>query len=222
MAGSSLFTLYSSVQLSTSILQAYLKGAFTSLVVAFYVFLAPFLGNRTAKNTALTLFSFTTFSVIFLYIRCTAIDPSDRTNSRRKKGAKLRGITKLNYKFILNPIIMRIVRKLEHKILKCCIRRKYLDPWNNNVQMDLILPFSPLVVDDELQGSGRREEQQACGAAGRGACHMCGRRGHVHGAGSCGGPEHGGLQALQEEGHEGELAFHLVTLRYIHHSVYIS
>ncbi|KAK8967918.1 putative S-acyltransferase [Platanthera guangdongensis] len=125
-------------------------GVFTSLVVAFYVFLAPFLGNRTAKNTALTLFSFATFSVIFLYIRCTAIDPSDRTNSRRKKGAKLRGITKLNYKFILNQIIMRIVRKLEHKILKCCIRRKYLDPWNNNVQMDLILPFSPLVVDDAI------------------------------------------------------------------------
>lgn len=125
-------------------------GVFTSLVIAFYVFLAPFLGNRTTKNTALTLFSFTTFSVIFLYVRCTAIDPSDRTNSKWKKRGKLRGITKLNYKFILTQIIVRTVRKLEHKILKCCIRRKYLDPWSNNIQMDLILPFSPLVVDDAI------------------------------------------------------------------------
>ncbi|KAK8970976.1 hypothetical protein KSP40_PGU012708 [Platanthera guangdongensis] len=51
---------------------------------------------------------------------------------------------------------------------------------------------------------------------------MCGRRGNVHGAGCCGRSEHGGLQALQEEVQEWELAFHLVILRYIHHSVYIS
>ncbi|XP_020590672.1 protein S-acyltransferase 18 [Phalaenopsis equestris] len=125
-------------------------GVFTLLVVAFSVFVAPFVGNRNAEITVLTLFSFTAFSVIVLYIRCTAIDPSDRTTSRRKRGAKSSGNPKFNYKYIIIQIILRTVRKIEHKILKCCRRRKYLDPWSNNVQMDTILPFSLLVVDDAV------------------------------------------------------------------------
>ncbi|PKU78050.1 putative S-acyltransferase [Dendrobium catenatum] len=137
-------------------------GVFTFLVVAFYVFLAPFLGNRTAKITVLTLFSFTTFSVIVLYIRCTAINPSDRTASRMERGAKSHGISKFNYKSIIRQIISRIVRKIEHKILKCCIRRKYLDPRNNNVQMDTILPFSLLIIDDAVTPHMKNDDISFC------------------------------------------------------------
>ncbi|KAL0916516.1 hypothetical protein M5K25_014035 [Dendrobium thyrsiflorum] len=137
-------------------------GVFTFLVVAFYVFLAPFLGNRTAKITVLTLFSLTTFSVIVLYIRCTAINPSDRTASRMKRGAKSHGIPKFNYKSIIRQIILRIVRKIEHKILKCCIRRKYLDPRNNNVQMDTILPFSLLIIDDAVTPHMKNDDISFC------------------------------------------------------------
>ncbi|KAG1326091.1 protein S-acyltransferase 18 [Cocos nucifera] len=125
-------------------------AVFSFLVVSFYVFLGPFLGNRIVENTLLTLFSFTAFSVAFLYVRCTAIDPSDRTNAKKRKGTKTKGLRKLNYKYILCQVVVRFFRRMENRILKCCIRRKYLDPWNGRTQMEPLLPFPLVVMDDAV------------------------------------------------------------------------
>ncbi|PKA63036.1 putative S-acyltransferase [Apostasia shenzhenica] len=136
-------------QLPLHPLQLVGMGVFAFLIVTFYVFLGPFLGSRIAKNSVITLFSFTAFSVAVLYLRCTAIDPSDRTRITKKRGAKRGGLPKLNYRSILQRVAVRFVRKIEYKILKHCLRRNYLDPWSNNVQMDPLLPF-PLVVREDV------------------------------------------------------------------------
>ncbi|XP_058077100.1 protein S-acyltransferase 18 isoform X2 [Magnolia sinica] len=83
-----------------------------------------------------------------LYVRCTAIDPSDKTRSKKKRGSKSSGFSKLNYRFILSQIVVRFFRKWEKKILRRCIRRRYLDTWKTNVQMEPLLLF-PLVVKDD-------------------------------------------------------------------------
>lgn len=86
---------------------------------------------------------------MFLFIRCTIIDPTDKTSSRKKKRrVKSKGVLKLNYGFILTQIVVRFFRRLEKKILKTFIRRKYLDPWKTNVQMEPLLPFPLFVKDD--------------------------------------------------------------------------
>lgn len=159
---------------------------FSILVVAFYVFLGPFLGNRIVENAVLSLFSFVVmltspiqnehvnnmsasdwnnimvlffqaFSVVIFYVRCTWIDPSDRTNIKKKRAMKLKGLSKLNYKLILYQVVVRFFKRMEHKILKCCIRRKYLDPWNNTLQMEPLLPF-PLIVNDDAVPPYMKEE----------------------------------------------------------------
>ncbi|WOK95212.1 hypothetical protein Cni_G03919 [Canna indica] len=131
---------------------------FCFLVASFYVFLGPFLGNKILKNTILSLFSFTAISVAVLYTRCTAIDPSDKTSANKRKRAKSRGrLPKLNYKFILWQVLLRFFRKVEKKILKCCIRRKYLDSWHGNIQMEPLLSF-PLVFLDDATTPDRKDE----------------------------------------------------------------
>lgn len=160
---------------------------YSFLVVFFYTFLGLFLGNRIAEITITTLFSFVvmyrirlsicflpnqivTFSlrmtlsyfqalsVMFLFVRCTAIDPTDKTSFRKKKRAKSKsGIAKLNYGFIIGQIVVRFLRRVERKILKTFIRRKYLDPWKTSAQMEPLLPF-PLVMKDDAVAPDTRED----------------------------------------------------------------
>ncbi|ONK78805.1 uncharacterized protein A4U43_C02F22610 [Asparagus officinalis] len=135
---------------------------FTFLVAAFYVFLGPYLGNKVAESITLSLFSFSAFSVVMLYIRCTWIDPSDRTSIRRRKRAKSKGLSKFSYKFILYQVVARFFRRLERKILKSCIRRKYLDPWNSAAKMEPLLPFPLVDVDDAVPPYMKDEEITFC------------------------------------------------------------
>lgn len=92
-------------------------------------------------------------SVMFLFVRCTAIDPTDRTSFRKKKKKKnKRGTSnvtpKLNYGFILGQIVIRFFRRVERKLLRTFIKRKYLDPLKTSPQMEPLLPF-PLVMKDD-------------------------------------------------------------------------
>ncbi|KAL6968730.1 protein S-acyltransferase [Sarracenia purpurea var. burkii] len=122
---------------------------YSFLVVAFYCFLGLFLGNRIAETVITTIFSFVALSVMLLFIRCTAMDPSDKTHIRKKKRrSKSNRFLNLNYGFILGHIITRFFRRLECRILRAFIRRKYLDPWQTSGQMDPLLPF-PLVMKDD-------------------------------------------------------------------------
>jgi len=90
-------------------------------------------------------------SVMFLFVRCTAIDPTDRTSFRKKKKKKretLNATPKLNYGFILGQIVIRFFRRVERKLLRTFIKRKYLDPLKTSPQMEPLLPF-PLVMKDD-------------------------------------------------------------------------
>ncbi|KAB1999101.1 hypothetical protein ES319_D12G137600v1 [Gossypium barbadense] len=132
-------------------------AVFSFLVVAFYTFLGLLLGNRIAEITITTIFSFVALSVMFLFVRCTAIDPTDKTSFKKKKKGKSKGILKLNYGFILTQIVIRFFRRLEKKILRTFIRRKYLDPWKTNFQMEPLLPF-PLVMKDDAVSPDVKED----------------------------------------------------------------
>ncbi|KAK1281093.1 putative S-acyltransferase [Acorus gramineus] len=137
-------------QLPLHPLQVVGMTVFSFLLVAFYAFLGPFLGNRIAENTILTLFSFLAFSVIVLFIRCTAIDPSDKTSVKKKKKTKSGGSTKLNYRFMLGHILARFMRNVERKILHSYIRRRYMDPLTPNIQMEPLLPFPLVEMNDSV------------------------------------------------------------------------
>ncbi|TYH95894.1 hypothetical protein ES332_A12G138900v1 [Gossypium tomentosum] len=132
-------------------------AVFSFLVVAFYTFLGLLLGNRIAEITTTTVFSFVAFSVIFLFVRCTAIDPTDKTSFKKKIKGKSKGILKPNYGFILTQIVVRFFRRLEKKILRTFIRRKYLDPWKTNFQMEPLLPF-PLVMKNDAVSPDVKED----------------------------------------------------------------
>ncbi|XP_059435907.1 protein S-acyltransferase 18 [Corylus avellana] len=133
------------------------------LVVAFYAFLGLFLGNRTAEITVTTLFSFAALSVMFLFIRCTAIDPTDKTSFRKKKRAKSKsGLVKLKYGFIMGQIVVRFLRRVERKILRTFIRRQYLDPWKTSAQMDPLLPFPFVIKDDAIAPHLKEDDISFC------------------------------------------------------------
>lgn len=51
--------------------------AFFLLATAFYVFLAPFLGNTALEYAAIAVYSSVALAVFLLYVRCTAINPAD-------------------------------------------------------------------------------------------------------------------------------------------------
>ncbi|KAK7344332.1 hypothetical protein VNO77_13807 [Canavalia gladiata] len=124
-------------------------AVYSFLVVCFYTFLGLFLGSRTVEITLTLTFSLVAVSVMFLFVRCTAIDPTDRTSFRKKKRAKSNNaIPKLNYGFILGQIVMRFFRRVERKLLRTFIKRKYLDPLKTSAQMEPLLPF-PLVMKDD-------------------------------------------------------------------------
>ncbi|KAI3805861.1 hypothetical protein L1987_21748 [Smallanthus sonchifolius] len=122
------------------------------LVAAFYSFLGLFVGTKTAVIVITSIYSFTALGVMFLFVRCTAIDPTDKTNSKRKKKSKNMS-NQLNYGFILGHIVMRFFTRIERKILRKFIRRKYLDPLSTTSQMEPLLPF-PLVIKDDSVSPG--------------------------------------------------------------------
>ncbi|KAK2456892.1 DHHC-type zinc finger family protein [Trifolium repens] len=125
-------------------------GIYSFLVVCFYTFLGLFLGNRTAEITLTSIFSFMAIAVMFLFVRCTAIDPTDRTSfKKKKKKSKKNVILKLNYGFILGQIVLRFFRKVEKKLLRTFIKRKYLDPLKTSTQVEPLLPFPFVMKDDD-------------------------------------------------------------------------
>ncbi|AES61552.1 putative protein S-acyltransferase [Medicago truncatula] len=125
-------------------------GIYSFLVVCFYTFLGLFLGNRTAEITLTSIFSFMAISVMFLFVRCTAIDPTDRTSfKKKKKKAKRNAIPKLNYGFIIGQIVVRFFRRVEKKLLRTFIQRKYLDPLKTSAQVEPLLPFPFVMKDDD-------------------------------------------------------------------------
>ncbi|KAL8224780.1 hypothetical protein R6Q57_017337 [Mikania cordata] len=123
------------------------------LVAAFYSFLGLFLGTKTAVIVVTSIFSFTALAVIFLFVRCTAINPTDKTSSKTKKKKSKNMYNQLNYGFILGHIVMRFFTRIERKILRRFIRRKYLDPLSTTAQMEPLLPF-PLVIKDDSVSPG--------------------------------------------------------------------
>ncbi|KAL9385173.1 hypothetical protein Peur_022183 [Populus x canadensis] len=132
------------------------------LVVAFYAFLGLFLGNRIAEITVTAIFTFVAVSVMFLFIRCIAIDPTDKTRFRKKKRAKSNGFSKLNYGFILSQILVRFFRRIERKILKTFIRRRYLDPLKVSPQMEPLLPFPLVMKDDAVSPDPKDDDISYC------------------------------------------------------------
>ncbi|XP_042476389.1 protein S-acyltransferase 18 [Macadamia integrifolia] len=136
-------------------------AVYSFLLVAFYAFLGPFLGNRTAEITVVTLFSFVALSVIFLFVRCTAIDPTDKTSFKNRRRPKSRKFLKLNYGYLLSQIVLRFIRRMERKILRYWIRRRYLDPLKTGIQMEPLLPF-PLVAKDDAIAPDLKEDISFC------------------------------------------------------------
>ncbi|KAJ7973153.1 S-acyltransferase [Quillaja saponaria] len=135
---------------------------YSFLVVTFYTFLGLFLGNRIAEITVTVLFSFVAISVVFLFLRCTAIDPTDKTRFRKRRRTQSSGFSKLNYGFIFGQIIVRFFRRVERKILRSFIRRKYLDPWKTRAQMEPLLPFPLVTKDDTIAPSPKEDDISYC------------------------------------------------------------
>ncbi|CAL5208778.1 unnamed protein product [Lathyrus oleraceus] len=135
-------------------------GIYSFLLVCFYTFLGLFLGNRIAEITLTFIFSFMAISVMFLFVRCTAIDPTDRTSFKKKnKKNKRNVIQKLNYGFIIGQIVVRFFKRVEKKVLRTFIKRKYLDPVKTSAQVEPLLPF-PLVMkfDDDAIAPDLKED----------------------------------------------------------------
>ncbi|KAJ8748682.1 hypothetical protein K2173_008127 [Erythroxylum novogranatense] len=135
---------------------------YSFLVVAFYTFLGLFLGNRIADVTVTTVFSVVALLVMFLFIRCTAADPTDRSGFKKKSKAKPNGASSLNYGFLLSQIVARFLRRLERKILRNFIRSKYLDPLKVTSQMEPLLPFPLLLKDDIVEPHSKDDEISYC------------------------------------------------------------
>ncbi|CAL1393753.1 unnamed protein product [Linum trigynum] len=107
----------------------------------------PSLQKPPIKNRRRVITPLQAVSVTLLFIRCTTIDPSDRTSCRKRKRAKLKdgGLPKLRYRFLFEQMVKRVFRRVERKIL----RRKYLDPLKVAAQMEPLLHF-PLVMKDDV------------------------------------------------------------------------
>ncbi|CAL9232760.1 unnamed protein product [Arabidopsis halleri] len=132
---------------------------YSVLVAAFYVFLGFFLGNRIANISLLSVYSFVAVSVIVLFVRCTAIDPTDKTSAKKKRKDKSKGVLmKLRFKVVLSQVVVRFFRRLERKILRNFLRRTYLDPWKSSVQLEPLLPFPLVMKDDDSVTPDPKEE----------------------------------------------------------------
>lgn len=90
---------------------------------------------------------------MFLFVRCTAINPSDKTSSRKKKVKKENSCKQLNYGFIIGQIVMKFFTRIERKILRRFTRQKYLYPLSSTAQMEPLLLF-PLVMKDDSASQG--------------------------------------------------------------------
>ncbi|CAN4112706.1 unnamed protein product [Withania somnifera] len=130
---------------------------FCFLLVAFYCFLGLLLGNRIVEITITSVFSFVAISAAFLFIRCAAIDPTDRTRFRMKRKSTRTGFSNLNYGFVLGQIVVTFVRRMERRLLKTFIRRKYLDPSKSNLHLEPLLTF-PLLVKEDLVVSQTKDD----------------------------------------------------------------
>ncbi|KAI3732547.1 hypothetical protein L1987_63753 [Smallanthus sonchifolius] len=130
------------------------------LVVAFYTFLGLLLGTRIAVIVVTSIFSFTALAVMFLFVRCTAIDPTDKTNSRRKKKENIS--KQLNYGFILGHLIMRFFTRIERKILRRFTRQKYLYPLTTTAQMEPLFPFPLVIKDDSISPGPLQDDISFC------------------------------------------------------------
>ena len=98
-----------------------------------------------------------------LFMRCTAIDPSDRTGIRRRKGAKkYKKSEQLNLRLMVRQTLQRFSRRLEKKALKFFIKRNYLEPGNGNAPMEPLLPFPLIVKDDSVAPDPRDDEISFC------------------------------------------------------------
>ncbi|KAJ8573652.1 hypothetical protein K7X08_010163 [Anisodus acutangulus] len=124
-------------------------SVFCFLLVAFYCFVGLLLGNRVVEITVTSVFSFVAISAAFLFIRCAAIDPTDKTRFKTKRKSIRTGFSNVNYGFVMSQIIVRFLRRIERRVLKACIRRKYLDPLKSNLHLEPLLTF-PLLVKDDL------------------------------------------------------------------------
>lgn len=141
-------------------------AVYSFLVVTFYTFLGLFLGNRIAEITVTTIFTFVAISVMLLFIRCTATDPTDKTSFKKKKKKKRgskggrKGYPELNHWFILGQIMIRFLRRVEKKILRTCVRRSYLDPWKtSSAHLEPLVPFPfVLMKDDDAVSPHLRED----------------------------------------------------------------
>ncbi|KAK7368344.1 hypothetical protein VNO80_10369 [Phaseolus coccineus] len=76
-------------------LQVVACAVFLSLGFAFYVFFAPFIGNKTYQYIVVGLYSALITSVFGLYIWCTASDPADPGVLKSKKYLKIPDSKKL-------------------------------------------------------------------------------------------------------------------------------
>lgn len=90
-----------------------------------------------------------------LYVRCTAVDPSDRTNAKKMKRRRqlARGggggrLPRLRYGYILWRYAVRLLRRVEARVMNRWVRRSYLEQWNSSVQLDPMLPFAFTSLDD--------------------------------------------------------------------------
>ncbi|KAJ1688462.1 hypothetical protein LUZ63_019852 [Rhynchospora breviuscula] len=140
-------------------------GVFSFLVIDFYVFLGPYLGNRILEITLRSLFSCLAMSVAILYIRCTATDPSDNTSAKRRRRKNPKSGNKLpnlNYKQILWHVVLRFFRRIEHKLFRRFIKRNYLEEWNSNLQLEPLLPFPLVVTTDAVSPCQKDSDISFC------------------------------------------------------------
>lgn len=91
-----------------------------------------------------------------LYVRCTAVDPSDRTDAKKTKrrrqlargGGGTAKLPRLRYGYILWRYAVRLLRRVEARVTNRWVRRSYLEQWNTSVQLDPMLPFAFTSLDD--------------------------------------------------------------------------
>ncbi|TMW84275.1 hypothetical protein EJD97_025494 [Solanum chilense] len=132
-------------------------SVFCFLLVLFYTFIGLLLGNRVVEITVTSIFSFVALSAAFLFVRCAAIDPTDKTRFRMRRKSTRTAFSNLNYGFVLGQIVVRFLRRIERRVLKTFIRRKYLDPLKSNLHLEPLLTF-PLLVKDDLVAQQTKDD----------------------------------------------------------------
>ncbi|KZV57599.1 DHHC-type zinc finger family protein isoform 1 [Dorcoceras hygrometricum] len=138
---------------------------FGFLVAAFYCFLGLFLGNRAAEITITTVFSVVAVSVALLFLRCAAIDPSDKSRFRfrkKKRKGNFAGFQGLDYGYVFSKICVRFFRRMERKIMKTWIRRKYEDPCKASIQLEPLIPFPLVLKDDSVPPNPKDDDISFC------------------------------------------------------------